>query len=585
MAVAEDEPSSQDSTLELLYRQLKELNRKPVSIRGACSQARVRAAYDDSGAHAERVDDLHLREAAIREAIKRYSRPRIRSLHLLDLPDEILMLIFEQVKGWWMNESSFDPYSTNQRDIMNVRLVCRRFCYSSSHLLIHFLTVSMDPPSLSRLAEVARHPAIRKGVRGVRVLLDFYDPALADDFWRFVGVRKDDLRKSINDMQARLRHVRTSHAGWSASRRNEFFDQMRAELQAKRALLKSFDGFGEDMAAAQPTDEQSLHYRKIFESAHREYRRRLEEQQRIQKSGTFVQDVASAIAMLPAVRVLQLCDRRQRLAPGADTESLYSVMIGPMEWAQATRHRLGTPPVDLMVKVISALGKKKVSLTTIDIEVSPPADYSVLSVSDDDCRNLSAAARKLRHFSFGPPPFSRTNQQPRKPEEGRQLVRFTNALLNTDTLRTVNVDFSCLRVKDMPSPFNTGAIDTSRASQNLNLMCFSNMSIHLQDLEQYGPSEELIWLNGLHLLSGTWAEALDILREKYNKLNGVGCHEMMLLDPTGAECNSLPEDKYIEIFSKVLPQGGSRAENFIWGFIGANPLRDWGGVGINGWLI
>ncbi|KAI5924178.1 hypothetical protein F4810DRAFT_148965 [Camillea tinctor] len=597
MAVAVDESSSQESTLDILYRQLRELNRKPIGgIRSACSQAqaqtqtqtqiRARASDDHGSTHAERVEDLHLKDAAVRVAVKRYSRRGIRSLQLLDLPDEILILVFEQVKGWWLNEGSFDPYSHGQRDIMSVRLVCRRFCHASTHLLIHFLTVSMDPPSLLRLAEVSRHPAIRKGVRGVRVLLDFYDPALADDFWRFVGVRKDDLNNSVNDIQARLRQVRTSHPGWSASRRNEFIEQLRAELQEKRSLLSSFDGFGEDNAAVpQPSVDQSTFYRRIFDAAHREYKRRLREQQQIQESGTFVQDVANAIAMLPAMRVLQLCDRRQRMALGSGRENLYNVMIGPMEWTQATRHRLGTPPVDLLVKMISALGEKRVFLTTIDIEVSPPDDYSALSLSDEDCRNLSAAARYLRHFSFGPPPFCRINQQPRKPEEGRQLLRFTNALLNTDTLRSVNVDFSCLRVKDMPSPFNTGAIDTSHASPGLSLMCFSNMSVHLEDLEQYSPTEELIWLNGLHLLSGTWAEALDILREKYHKLrddngNNVRCHEMMLLDPSGAECNSLPEEKYIEIFSKVLPQGGSRAENFIWGFTGVNPLRDW-----SGWMI
>ncbi|KAI1505686.1 hypothetical protein F5X99DRAFT_215445 [Biscogniauxia marginata] len=584
MAVTDDQVSVRGSTLEHLYRQLKELNQRAIGLKGTNFQTRVRA-------YEEGMEDFHLREAAIREAIRTYSRQRIRSLNILDLPDEILILIFEHVKGWWMHERKFDPYSTNHRDIMNVRLVCRRFCYSSSHLLIHFLTVSMELSSLSRLSEISRHPAIRRGVRGIRVLLHFYDSALADDFWRFVAFRKDDLKKTIGDIQAALRHGITTYTAWSVSEQNEFINQMRAALDEKRRLLKSFEGLGADMTA-EPTDEQSLRYRKVFERAHREYRRRLEEQDKLKNAGNFVQHVADTIAMMPAVRVLQICDRRQRpqspydwsLAPGANTESLYSVMIGPIEWAQARRHRLGPPPVDLIVKVIAALGEKDVLLTVIDIEVSPPDDYTMLSVTDDDCRNLTAAARNLKHYSFSQPMFSRTNYQPRRPEEGRQLKRFTNALLNTDTLRTINVDFSCLRVKDAPSPFNTGAIDTSRASQNLQLMCFSNMSIHLKDLEQYGPSRESIWLDGLHLLSGTWAEALDILRQKYNKLEGVGSHEVSLHDPTGAECSALPADKYIEIFGEVMPQGGTKAENFIWGFAGSNPLRDWG-LGINGWFI
>ena len=51
-------------------------------------------------------------------------------------------------------------------------------------------------------------------------------------------------------------------------------------------------------------------------------------------------------------------------------------------------------PVDLLVKMISALGEKKVFLTTIDIEVSPPDDYSALSLSNDDC--LAPSSKPLR---------------------------------------------------------------------------------------------------------------------------------------------------------------------------------------------
>lgn len=67
-------------------------------------------------------------------------------LGILDLADELLMNIFD--------------HAADSSDIRNILLTCRRFCSTSSHLLLDCLNVRLTPASLARAQEISCHPTI-----------------------------------------------------------------------------------------------------------------------------------------------------------------------------------------------------------------------------------------------------------------------------------------------------------------------------------------------------------------------------------------------------------------------------------------
>ncbi|OAA72654.1 hypothetical protein LEL_08438 [Akanthomyces lecanii RCEF 1005] len=117
---------------------------------------------------------------AVWRAVNALSRPFLRSLSIMNLPEETLLGVLELVEG-------FDPdlpvsygMSEGRRDIQNVRLVCQRFCELGSQLLVRRVRVSPNEASLAPLRAVSRHPTIPRGVRAVRVGLQFETSALGD---------------------------------------------------------------------------------------------------------------------------------------------------------------------------------------------------------------------------------------------------------------------------------------------------------------------------------------------------------------------------------------------------------------------
>lgn len=95
----------------------------------------------------------------------------------------------------------FGDSGIGSEGIKNVRLTCKGLCNTSSHLLFQFLHFEISSASLAHLERVSSHSTIRKGVRTLRVVIDFYDSVLAEDFWRFADFSIDNLTTTIGFME------------------------------------------------------------------------------------------------------------------------------------------------------------------------------------------------------------------------------------------------------------------------------------------------------------------------------------------------------------------------------------------------
>lgn len=98
------------------------------------------------------------RRSSIREQINERSRPYLRSLNILDLPDEIVLKICEDLRDelWYNLDFCYGGRRGNRaRDIQNLRLSCRKLCATSSHLLLRCLNVDLnDESSVSHLVSL-----------------------------------------------------------------------------------------------------------------------------------------------------------------------------------------------------------------------------------------------------------------------------------------------------------------------------------------------------------------------------------------------------------------------------------------------
>lgn len=175
------------SCLEPLYKQL------------SCLESRIKDASELLLEHGEgeplksRKQSLENSYSSVQRQISTLSRPFPCFLGILDLPNEILIQIFE-----YMHDTPSGGIRqlrpSQSKNIKNVRLPCNRFCNTSSHLLIDLLHIDFDSSSLSHLEEVARNPMIIKGVRALRFHFDFYSPVLANDVERFAAYSQEQLR-------------------------------------------------------------------------------------------------------------------------------------------------------------------------------------------------------------------------------------------------------------------------------------------------------------------------------------------------------------------------------------------------------
>lgn len=240
-------------------------------------------------------EDFALMQGNIRKRINELSSPYIRHLSISDLPNELLLEVFN------VFEYRFNPgpicrdWGTifgwgRTRDISNIRLVCRRFHDLVSQKLIPIVTVKVNDKSLTRLEKISRHPIFAKSVRLVCVVPHFYNSAFAD-FNRFVSHYTAQLRAEANDLDSRAIVYKDVHSS--------VISELVSNARAVASTLERFT------SPAHSTGGEVEQYRTQVDEIHREYVARLRNQEELMTSGRFSRTIASAMIRMPGARDLQ----------------------------------------------------------------------------------------------------------------------------------------------------------------------------------------------------------------------------------------------------------------------------------------
>jgi len=525
------------------------------------------------------LEEMEELRDSIRVTINEWVRPSLRSLTILDLPDELLMRIFDFTKGGYGDPTLyfFDWNGADVAQVKHLRLTCRRFCDTSSHLLLRCIKVSMTLTSIAHLEEVSRHPTISKGIRAINVILSYYDSVLATNFGTFAAYQATRLRSRIVSWQYEIDYPYEL----SSVPREAYENAITRAL----SIAESFEQVAKDGFCEAPAHLALLH------RAHGRYEQHYDNQ-RIMQQETFVQAIALAMARMTKATWLEIYDlddsptrsevlSTEILLPDLDEdEMLLDKLIAPLKnWEDARIHRLGLPPAEIIPRLISTLHEKDIPLTGLMINTPPPEDLSILLADNNENGNSKAAMKHLRALKISPQDVYTSDDfwTSREPGEWRPFYDFLSYLLSSTALQRIDLDVEFLYTSTLQPLVSMGTVLLSNSWPRLEELRF-NGPFQIEELQHVvSRANKNLLLNWSgYLMNGSWAEVLECLKESISK-DGISWYSQIggfTKQVSGQEVEEMTDEDWNVIFKEKHPIG-SLATNYIRGLEESNPIRVW----------
>lgn len=494
--------------------------------------------------------DLENVQTKLRGLINDVSRPKLRSWHILELPEEILCKVFESLDHKWLGFPSLSHIVS--QDIRNCRLVCQRFCRTSSRFFLHSVSVDLRLSSVSRYEEISRHPTISKGIRVIRVVLHYYDPILSNSFMDFIEYHAAELDQQIEFMEA-LKSW--EHSGLSGETGRDVVGRLKAILASWKRLVSQ-----PQPDSSREEDEMHL---ELLTTAHQRYQKLYLDQEDLRQSGKFPHIIANGLLNMPRARTLLIVDRHTRtnrrpsLFEYDDIKlPVYEAILQPINYYTAYKYGFSPKLCDVISELPAAFPQVEIDLSYVE------APSNLLARSE---LQLSSALQQLKSFSFQCRIWM--NEDLGEDALGSVLAPW----LNTPSLEELTIDMASDEESDDRAMPYVGRLVTSGKQQKLSSVFLRDVTFQSCELQHLTRRLQepccSINLERTRLLDGTWAEALDSLRK-------TSIRSVRLSDPLGAECEDMPSGELSNIFGRSETFAWSKAEQYIRGVIRHNPLRD-----------
>lgn len=544
------------------------------------------------------LERLVRRLERLQTAARKGLNSRARSLRkakvgIMDLPNELLSIIFGHFKGWLDDRDIFfDPLRVDRgpeaMTIQNVRLTCRRFRDNSSHLLVRQLDVSPTKSSLERLEEAARHPEIWRGERVLRIDLRYYSAHMAFDIQVFSTMCCQKLRNKIDSYEAKIEYSDDGSSGEDEP------DERQGGVAQLRRILDSWEPYKGGKRIRRKERRFDAAARALLRG-HKRYRELFWQQREILKDGHFARVVAEAAASSHSQVWLSMTDNGRHLGDHgpdlrewdveysdleelADPDFLVRSLIQPHAWWHAEGGDAGEIPQSLLYELPLAMRASKARLAGVGVNISRPFKLG-LNLSQDQLSGLSKVAEGLEAFTFAMCDGINSTRGPRpSSEEMNGLYAYIRAAIGPQCVPNLWLDLAPMEfiVDEMPDYVARGhlSIEPLLCSPSWHRLRFARLEfleMDLQDLRKLmGMLESKVRfdLRDIYLDCGTWAAALDCLRSK-------AASGSELLAPEGPDCARMTEAEYIDSFEKHDPIAEvSKATQYITSVEGVdNPCR------------
>ncbi|KAI1295257.1 hypothetical protein F5Y03DRAFT_303095 [Xylaria venustula] len=441
---------------------------------------------------------------------------------------------------------------------------------TSSHLLLSEVKVEITPWSLANLDAVSRHPLVSKGIRIIKLFPGpLYNSGLAHDIQAFVAYHVAKLNQYIYNWESRIR--------WRIASDNIApFEEALPKAQHLAELLEQIATNGIDK-----NDADHL----MLLQAHKKYLELYEDHRKV--SCSLTQAITSAMLRMPAAKFISISEVDKRGVPSLrevilqpedldQPESLLDYLVSPMSRFEARKHNIGPPPSHLISELLLSIQQLDIPLAGLRIATSPPVPWpSTVNTAVTACEleGFRNVAKRLKTFTFYPQSDELWHK--RSPNEWTHLTSFLRVLLHTCSLERIHMDFYFMCISELPPLLSMGSLLLAHTWPNLKYLRF-NGSFHLEELKAVvkplHPSVRLEWSG--YLMSGSWADVLDFLRERNAEKQGVGG---VRGSTYGQECLRMSDSERLLIFAYKMSDilSLSMANRYIRGLLPRNPVVAW----------
>ncbi|KAF2463411.1 uncharacterized protein BDR25DRAFT_397132 [Lindgomyces ingoldianus] len=408
-------------------------------------------------------------------------------------------------------------------EIKSVRLVSKRLHSASSPFLISKASVSITPNSFTHLEALSNHPIFSKSITKLSVDVSYYDTLLAESLGRFALNSSSNLYQRLERMERRVA-ARRDHNESTASLDNAF--QVTGEWDAV-----AIDGFQNEKATAK---------QKLILTTFEEYVRRFKDQEEVKRDGAYVTRLVDAISKFTALRAIVVLDYEIRSKEDSkrheplSEQDLISSCLDRSQWKGTWTTGMDTsPPTYIISDLFTTLAKTDIRPKHFDIRVTAPANLRCLSFSEAKLSTIRTTLSRATHLYFFLQRWARKDSyaenNDRPVDEMVALCTLTTAYFSSFRLEELHLsldDYPCFY--EIPTVSLSKFLTLPLQTPALKSIYFRNVPTTLIDLKLFASSVRTtltsLRLYGPYLLSGSWVQALDVLRE-FEHLHYFELHE------------------------------------------------------------
>lgn len=421
-----------------------------------------------------------------------------------------------------------------------------------------------------------------RGATSYCMLTRIYQSSFDSSLSEFAELQNARLLEQIQSLQS-LSDERLPNSEQAVSRRIDRLNRIR------RAWSNSI--------LDNPTEED-LHFKRLLESGFEEFTKRFFQQRETLEHGDFVQSVKLALPKLQAVRHMSICDEDGDLPVHSRRGSQISSDVGslddeqlfeslsrwePMSYEDEEYIDLTGDATFLIPSLLAGFDTMNFrQLYSLDIEISKSlclVELGVPSLKYDS--KIEAAMQNLKAFRF----IHRGPVSPRKINHIEGLRDFLGSIIVAESLECLHIETNLWNDKEStlgPDQLPLVSLIKARVDwPKLSSVLLDTLHIEHSDLMHLlrcvdSARRGYVGLRKIHLMDGSWATILDLLRERHSWAN--------LASPSGAECEAMSLEEYERIFGPYSPidnrtqeeevsPGPTEAESYIRGWQDNNPLN------------
>ncbi|KAL3448016.1 hypothetical protein BJX65DRAFT_72481 [Aspergillus insuetus] len=497
---------------------------------------------------------------ALRNQAIDLSRPSLRLLTILDLPNELLRDILdyfadpalERGEVEWQNLRSWrrGVRSEKRKTIQSVRLVCRGFNNLASPLLCPILRVDVNRASLDNAVNLSHSPGIASGVRAICVGVQCFPEQLANDLTQFKEFREIKLNEVGDSCDWHLEGILLPGDG-SDDEKDEDEKARTAQrvamyqeaMSSGWTIRESWDKYvnwarNSDRFPVKAKDE----YQRILSEGYETFCQNHRKQRELLESQSFARTLASCMARMPNATALGFSDEDSVFTEYysdpellLDKTLLSRFVASPLSWDEIENaDDLHLATARILSELPIAIHEAGVVLRDLNVGLFPCKRDQTLVCPGPGHNSLlwskvRAACQSLRRVSFGNDLHNlpiRTSHL--GPDESRHLNEYLAALVSSRDLERVRLYTRAFGLNDGRG--REGHYNLSAVLADVEWPCIRDIFILSAGVTQAAVEQfftglgsgtvEHFQIGSFELLNdeegerGSWARAFDILRGK-----------------------------------------------------------------------